>query len=126
MSTDRNMQTDRQSDAIPLIPYQVTDFLVQEQQYSELAARVSARRAADSGRGVDPFFDSTLVNAWYRNHPEERGNDTRSSDEVGGWHLVCFVATMLKCHRTLIIRPRRRDRGAAHERGSPPPGYHRQ
>jgi len=122
--TDHNMQTGRQDDAIPLIPYQVTNFLVQERRYSELAAQVSARLVTDSGRDVSPFLDDSLVSAWYRNHSEERENGTRSSDEVGSWHLIRPVATVLKCRRTRIIRLRRRG-GAVHERGSPPPGYHR-
>ena len=126
MSTNRDMQTDEETDAIPLVPYQVTNFLVQERRCSELVAQISARFAADPGRGMDPFLDNTLARAWYRNHPESREDDTRESDEVGGRHLVCFGAAVLKCRRTRVIHPKFRDGGVAHERGSPPPGYHQQ
>jgi len=78
------MRTGRQTDAITLIPYQATNFLVQEQQYADLAAEVSAWRTRGAGRDMDSFLDNSLARAWHRNHPENRDNGTRSSDEVGG------------------------------------------
>jgi hypothetical protein len=124
MSTNHNMQIGGQTDGIPLIPYQITDFLVQEQQYSELAAQVSARQVS-SGLGSDPFLDNTLARAWYRNHPEDRDNVTRSGDEVGSRRVGCFVAKVLKRRRTRTLHPRPQDREVVRERGSCPPGYHR-
>ena len=84
MSANRNMQTGEQLGEIAFIPYQITDFLDQEQLYSELAARVSARLAASSGPGRDQFLDNTLARAWYRNHLEDCDSVTRSGDEVRG------------------------------------------
>ena len=84
MSAGHNMQPSGQTDEIFLVPYQVTNFLVQEQQHSEMAARIYAQRATAAGRGADPFLGNTLARAWYRNHPEEYEKDARSSDEVGG------------------------------------------
>ena len=125
MSTTHNMQTGRQTDEIFLIPYQATDFLFQEQQYAELAAQVSVQQTS-FGPGGDPFLDNTLARVWYRDHPEDHDDVTRSSDEVGGRCLGLFVATALKRRRTRAIYPRFRDRGAAPERSSRPPGCHQQ
>ena len=83
------MRADELPDAIPLVPYQVTNFLVQEQWISELAAQASTRRATDS----DPFLENTLARAWYRNRTEDRDNGARSSDEVGGQRLIYFSAS---------------------------------
>jgi len=91
MSTNRNVQTGGKLDEIFLIPYSIADFLVQEQQYSELAAQVSAQQVS-SGLGRDPFLDNTLARAWYRNHPEDCDNVTRSGDEVGRQCFGCFFA----------------------------------
>ena len=117
MSTNHNMQTGRQTDEIFLIPYQITDFLLQEEQYAELAAQVSARQASSS-LGGDRFLDNTLARAWHHDHPEDYDNVTRSSDEVGDQCLGCLVATVLKRRRTRTIYPRFQDRGVAHERSS--------
>lgn len=120
------MQTGEETDEIALVPVQITNFLVQKQQNSELVAQISTRLATESGLGTDPFFGSTLASAWYRDHPEDLDGITRSSDEVGIWHLVCFVATVLKRHRARTIHPRFRGQGVARERSSPPLGCHRQ
>lgn len=126
MSAKRDMLTGGPTDAIPLVPYGVTNFLVQEQQNNELGARLSTLfRGFD--RDMDPLAGSPLASAWYRAHPEERNKGTLFSDEVGGRHLVCFAPTVLKCRRVrTIIYPRSQYRGAVRERGSPPPGYHQQ
>lgn len=121
------MQTDEETDdEIALVPYQITNFLVQEQLNAELAARTSTRQVTDSDRGVDPFLGNPLASAWYRDHPEDLDNDTRSSDEVGGHCLVCFAIMVLKCRRARMVYPRFQDKEAVHERGSPPLGYRRQ
>ena len=120
------MQIGGQDGAIPLPPYDVTDFLAQEQRNSELAARVSAQLAAESSRNTDPFLDNVLASAWYRRHPEDRDTGTRSSDEVGDRYLVYFTAMVLKCCRARIMCPRSQDRGVVHERDSPLLGYHQQ
>ena len=114
MSANHNMQTGEQIDEVFLVPYQVTNFLVQEQEHAEMAARIVAQRATTTRRGADRFLDNSLARAWYRNHPEELENNTRSSDEVGGRHLVCFVAMVLKRYRVRMIQPRLR-KGVAHE-----------
>jgi len=114
MSTNHNVQTGGHIDEISLVPYQVTDFLVQEQQHSELGARVSAQLATTSARCTDQFLDNSLARAWYRDHPEEYDDGARSGDEVGGRHLVCFVAKVLKRCRVRMIYPRFR-KGVVHE-----------
>jgi len=123
--TNNDMQADGRTDEIPLIPYDYTDFFVRERQDSELAAQIQAQQIRDFG-GMDPFLDNTLARAWYRDHPGELENDTRSNDEVSGRHLVCcFVVTVLKRYRTRTIAPRCRGRGVVHEGRSIPPGYYR-
>lgn len=89
MSADHNMQTSEETDEIFLVPYQVTNFLVQEQQNSELAARASTEQA------TDPFHDSPLARVWYRDHPEDFENDTRSSDEVGA--ITAWSVLLPRC-----------------------------
>jgi len=84
MSTSHNMQPDGPGGEIFLVPYQVTNFFAQQQQHSELAARISTQRAATAGRDTDPFLGNALARAWYRDHPEEYENDAIPSDEVGG------------------------------------------
>ena len=108
------MQTGERIDEVFLVPYQVTNFLVQEQQHAEMAARIAAQRTTTTGRDTDRFLDNSLARAWYRKHPEGLGGDTRSSDEVGGRHLVCFVATVLKRYRVRMNHPRFR-KGVARE-----------
>jgi hypothetical protein len=103
------MQLGRQNDEIPLIPYQVADFLDQEQRLSDLAAQVSARLAVDPGRAGDLLRDSTLASAWYRMHPEDIDDDTRSSDKVGGQNLVYFDSQILNCRRVRMNRLSHRD-----------------
>jgi len=114
MSANRNVQTGEQIDEVFLVPYQVTNFLVQEQQHAEMAARIAAQRATATSRGTDRFLDNSLARAWYRKHPDDLENNPRSSDEVGGRHLVCFVATVLRRYRVRMIHPRLR-KGVAHE-----------
>jgi len=92
MSANHNMQTGERIDEVFLVPYQVTNFLVQEQQHAEMAARIATQRATTTGRGTDRFLDNSLARAWYRNRPEELENDTRSGDEVGSRHRL------FRCH----------------------------
>lgn len=114
MSANHNMQTGEHIDEVFLVPYQITNFLVQEQQHAEMAARIATQRATTTGRGIDRFLDNSLARAWYRNRPEELENDTRSSEEVGSRRLARFVATVLKRYRVRMIHPRFR-KGVAHE-----------
>lgn len=84
---------DFQTEEISFIPYQSENFEEQERQLSELTSQVSARlESAFSGQDVDPFRDNTLASAWYRMHEDDPDYDTRSSNEVGGRHLVRFTA----------------------------------
>ena len=120
------MQTGEETDPIAVVPVQITNYLVQKQRNSELVAQISTRLATESGLGTDPFFDSTLASAWYCDHPEDLDGITRSSDEVGSWHLVCFVPMVLKHHRAQTIHLRFRGQGVVRERSSSPLGRHRQ
>ena len=84
MSSDDNhdIQTDGQDDAIPLVPFQVTNFLAESRRLSELAAQISARMEDSSWD--NRFPDNTLARAWYHNHPEDLRDEVRFSDKVGG------------------------------------------
>lgn len=123
MSRNRNMQLGRQNDEIPLIPYQVVNFLDQEQQLFELAAQVSARLAVNPGRGGDLLHDNTLASAWYRMHPEDIDDETRPCDEVGGQRLI-YSDSQMSNHRVPMNHLGHRDRGVVQEGDRP--GYHQQ
>jgi hypothetical protein len=87
---NQNMQQYGRNDEILLLPYQVDNFLEQEEQLAELSAQVSMQLTIQRGRGVGPFHDNTLASAWYRMHPEELDDNNHSSDEVGGQHPFYF------------------------------------
>lgn len=115
MSTHRNMQLGRQNNEIPLVPYQTTNFLDQEERLSEITALVSARLAVDPSRGASKFRDNTLASAWYRMHPEDLDDGTRSSDEVGGPYRFLFVVRILNRHRVWMNHSSCGDPEAVHE-----------
>jgi hypothetical protein len=88
MQPDEQIYMDKQThvnelpNTIPLVPYQVTNFLVQEKLLSDLVAQTQGVIHSDQDMGWFPR--NSLVEAWYREHPNEvdDGNDT--DNKVGG------------------------------------------
>lgn len=90
--TDKRTRADELPDEIPLAPYQVTNFLVQDKLLSDLVAQTREATYSDQDTGLFPR--NSLAEAWYCDNPKDRDDGNNTDDKVGGPHIVCFAPSV--------------------------------